>query len=340
MSFILKNPSPGAGAGAQAAFIYDVTDDEFVEKVMEASTKTPILVDFWAAWCGPCKQLTPLLEQAVQKEKGRIHLAKIDVDANPGIAGQLQVRALPTVFAFWQGQPVHRFSGLLAPGQLQMLVDQLGKLADQTAAQDEARDGNIEKALENAENFLRRDKFHKANQLVDMVLGQQSDHERALCLKIELFIRVQSWNELANFQASLAESSLRKPAIRRALGRAKLLEPLLGQKKRESSGSLAKRHKKTPDTTPDKTPGDPETIRLLAEALLVENQTEAAVELLVDAMAHRGAHVTAHGATAGDASGERWGAVRQLLFDVLETMDPGDSFVKQARRRISQNLFA
>ena len=120
---------------------------------MEASTKTPILVDFWAAWCGPCKQLTPLLEQAVQKEKGRIHLAKIDVDANPAFAGQLQIRSLPTVFAFWQGQPVHRFSGLVAPGQLQMLVDQLVKLADQTAAQDEARDGNIEKALENAEQL-------------------------------------------------------------------------------------------------------------------------------------------------------------------------------------------
>ncbi len=331
MSFILKNPSSGAEAGAQAAFIYDVTDDEFVEKVMEASTKTPILVDFWAAWCGPCKQLTPLLEQAVQKEKGRIHLAKIDVDANPAVAGQLQIRSLPTVFAFWQGQPVHRFSGLLAPGQLQMLVDQLGKLADQTAAQDEARDGNIEKALENAESFLRRDKFHKANHLVDMILGQQSDHERALCLKIELFIRIQSWNELANFQASLAESSLRKPAIRRALGRAKLLEPLLGQKKRESSGSLAKRHKKTPD--------DPETVRLFAEALLVENQTEAAVELLVDAMVHVAAHAKS-GAPAGDDAGEHWKAVRQLLFDVLETMDPGASFVKQARRRISQNLFA
>src|SRR3546814_12337749 len=91
---------PVAGAKGGAAAIIDGTDQNYMAEVVEASRTTPVIVDFWATWCGPCKQLGPMLEKVVQEANGAVRLVKIDVDRNPMIAGQLRVQSIPTVYAF------------------------------------------------------------------------------------------------------------------------------------------------------------------------------------------------------------------------------------------------
>ena len=105
--------------------IKDSTDADFMADVIEASRVQPVIVDFWATWCGPCKTLGPNLEKAVKAAKGAVKLVKVDVDANPRIAGQLRVQSIPTVYAFVDGQPVDGFMGAVPESQIKTFIDKL-----------------------------------------------------------------------------------------------------------------------------------------------------------------------------------------------------------------------
>ncbi len=112
-------------APSQSALIKDGADATFVADVLEASKVQPVIVDFWATWCGPCKQLTPALEKAVNAAKGAVKLVKIDVDKNPSFAGQLRVQSIPTVYAFVDGRPVDGFTGAVPDSQLKAFIERL-----------------------------------------------------------------------------------------------------------------------------------------------------------------------------------------------------------------------
>ncbi len=118
------------------SLIKDATDASFVVDVMEASKQQPVLVDFWAPWCGPCKQLTPLIEKVVNDNKGKVKLVKVNIDENPQYAGQLRVQSIPAVFAFVDGRPVDGFMGALPESQIRQFISRLSKmggLAEQVA---------------------------------------------------------------------------------------------------------------------------------------------------------------------------------------------------------------
>jgi len=127
-----------SAAAADGALVKDATDATFIADVVEASRQQPVLVDFWAPWCGPCRQLTPLLEKLVTAAKGAVKLVKVNVDENPGYAGQLRVQSIPAVFAFKDGQPVDGFMGALPESQLKAFIDRLAGPAGGPSADVEA----------------------------------------------------------------------------------------------------------------------------------------------------------------------------------------------------------
>ena len=105
--------------------ISDATDQSFMAEVVEASNTQPVLVDFWAPWCGPCKSLTPVLEKVVNGQNGKVKLVKVNIDENPDIAGQMGVRSIPAVFAFDKGRPVDGFQGALPESQIKQFIDKI-----------------------------------------------------------------------------------------------------------------------------------------------------------------------------------------------------------------------
>ena len=135
--------------------------------VIEASKKVPVLVDFWAPWCGPCKQLTPLLEKVVKQANGKVRLVKINVDENQQIAAQMRVQSIPAVFAFVNGQPVDGFMGALPESQIKQFIDKLsskGSLAEEIAA-----------AMKVAEEAMQRKAFDEAQNILGQILGVDPD---------------------------------------------------------------------------------------------------------------------------------------------------------------------
>jgi putative thioredoxin len=140
----------GGGAAPQAAadLIKETTTQSFVKDVIEESKRQPVLIDFWAPWCGPCKQLTPVLEKAVRAAKGRVKLVKMNIDDHPAIPGQMGIQSIPAVIAFVNGQPADGFMGAVPESQVTAFIDKL------TAGMPGAGEPNVAEILKEAETLL------------------------------------------------------------------------------------------------------------------------------------------------------------------------------------------
>ena len=162
----------GQGAApAPGEIIKDVTEATFMADVIEKSMEVPVIVDFWAPWCGPCKTLGPALEAEVVKAKGRVVMAKVNVDENQMIAGQLRVQSIPTVFAFYKGQPVDAFQGALSASEIKKFIDKLTALSGD--------DGGLGEALEAAEAMLAEGAFDDAAETFEAIIGEEAENPEA-----------------------------------------------------------------------------------------------------------------------------------------------------------------
>lgn len=158
-------------APPETDLVKEGSDQGFMADVIEASRAQPVIVDFWAPWCGPCRQLGPPLEKAVRAAAGKVKLVKINIDEHPGVAGQLGVRSIPAVYAFDQGRPVDGFMGALPESQIKLFVDRLGG-ADMSA--------EIEPLLEQALESLKLNDFGGAAQGFAAVLQLDPENVKAI----------------------------------------------------------------------------------------------------------------------------------------------------------------
>jgi putative thioredoxin len=163
---ILDGPAP-----SDSDLVKDGSDQGFMADVIEASRAQPVIVDFWAPWCGPCRQLGPPLESAVRSAGGKVRLVKINIDEHPGVAGQLGVRSIPAVYAFDQGRPVDGFMGAIPESQLKLFVD---RLAGASMVED------IEPLLEQAAESVKLGDFGGAAQAYAAVLQMDPAHAKAI----------------------------------------------------------------------------------------------------------------------------------------------------------------
>lgn len=189
---------------AAGDLIKEGTDASFMTDVIEASKHQPVIVDFWATWCGPCRTLGPALEKAVRAAKGAVKMVKIDVDANPAYAGQLRVQSIPTVYAFVDGQPVDGFQGAIPDSQIKAFIDKL------TGGQG----GSTETAqlLELGEESLGLNDFGGAAQAFAHVLSIEPENEKAIAGMARVYLAGGDPEQAAQTIAMAPQDS-KEPAV-------------------------------------------------------------------------------------------------------------------------------
>tara|TARA_B100000900_G_C20456412_1_gene665361 strand:+ start:51 stop:923 length:873 start_codon:yes stop_codon:yes gene_type:complete len=184
--------------------IIEINQDEFVSKVIEKSKTIPILVDFWAPWCGPCKQLTPILEKLVQQQNGKIILAKINVDENQSLAAQLNIQSIPTVYGFVDGRPVDAFQGAQPESKIQVMIK---KLIDLTPGNE------IPKLLEEAESLFKENQFDQSKNIFEQLIGMDPGNPNIISGLLRCLLKLEAFDEAKEIISSLEEEVLQNDEI-------------------------------------------------------------------------------------------------------------------------------
>ena len=179
------------------SFVKDINQDQFVQEVVEKSKEIPVIVDFWAPWCGPCKQLTPTLEKVVKDKNGKVILVKINVDENQGIAAQLNIQSIPTVYGFVDGKPIDAFQGAQPESKIEIMVNKLIDLAP----------GNeIPKLLTEADDLFKEKKFEEAINLYEKLVSLDPGNPKIIVGLIRCLIQLNRINDAKELVESLDES--------------------------------------------------------------------------------------------------------------------------------------
>jgi len=293
----------GMPAPSNGGFIKNTTTAEFVKDVVEASRDVPVLVDFWAPWCGPCKQLAPVLEKAVRAAKGQVRLVKLNIDEHPEIPGQMGVQSIPAVFAFVNGQPVDGFMGALPESKIEAFIARLIGADDQGMAEIEA-----------AEEALAAGDINGAGQLFGQVLQEAPDNVQAIAGLAKCYAKA---GDLARAEQTLElvpPEKANDPAVASAKAELELAQ------KSEDTGDL--------DALREKAAADPSDL-----------QTRFDLSLALNA---RGDHMGAAEELLAIFQRDReWNddAARKQLLQFFEAWGPKDPATAKGRQKLSSMLF-
>jgi putative thioredoxin len=291
--------------GGEADLIKNTTTKDFLRDVIEASREVPVLVDFWAPWCGPCRQLTPILEKAVRAAKGAVRLVKLNIDEHPQIPGQMGVQSIPAVFAFQDGRPVDGFMGALPESRVNDFIARLiGDSAGDTAAD-----------LEAAEAALSAGDVNSAAQLFGEVLQKDRENAQALAGLAKCYIKT---GDLARAEQTLA-----------------LVPPAKADSSPVASARAAlELARKTPAA------GDIETLRAKLAADPKDPQARFDLALALNAKGDRSGALDELLAVVAKNRGWNDDAARKQLLQLFDAWGPADPSTIAGRQRLSSLLFA
>ena len=287
------------------SFVTDINQDQFLEEVIEKSKTTPVIVDFWAPWCGPCKQLTPILENVVNRKKGKVILAKINVDENQGISSQLNIQSIPTVYGFVNGKPIDAFQGAQPESKIEEMVDKMIEVAP----------GNeIPKLIMEADKFFGEQKYEEALKIFESLIGMDSGNPKIIAGMLRCLIQLKQYNDASETLDSLDEKILEDENISK-------IKKLLDATSKKEGGVVD-------DELINKVKDDPKNMDLrykLANSYLSSSETEKGFNELLELFKQ-------------DPTWNEEAAKKKLLefFDLLGFNDPN---VIEARKKLSSIMF-
>jgi len=289
--------------------IKDTTTQGFVKDVIEESKRQPVLVDFWAEWCGPCKQLTPVLEKAVRGAKGKVKLVKMDIDKHPAIPGQMGIQSIPAVIAFVNGQPADGFMGAVPESQINAFIEKI------TKGVPAAGEPNIAEILAEAEAVLAEGDAAQAAQIYAEVLAHDSTNIAALAGLAKCYITSGAVEQAKQTLAMVPESKRNDAAVKAVQATIDLAEQA------QSVGPITELEQKVAAN-----PLDHQARFDLATALNASGKRSEATQQLLEIVKR-------------DRKWDEDGARKQLV-QFFEAWGPTDEATVEGRKRLSTILFS
>lgn len=301
----------GQNATPSGDLIKDGTEATFVADVVDGSAEVPVIVDFWATWCGPCKTLTPMLEDAVNAAKGKVKLVKVDVDANQRLASMLAqqglpLQSIPTVVAFHQGRPVDMFQGALPQSEIKAFIDRVSALAG---------DGGLGEAIAAAEEMLEQGAAVDAAQTFSAILAEDPNSAAAYSGLARAHVAMEDLDQAeAILNGAPAEISA-APEIEAAFAQIELA------RQAASAGPLGELR-----AAVEANPADHQARFELAQALHAAGEVQSAVDELLELF----------------RQDREWneGAAKTQLFTIFDALTPQDPIALAGRRKLSSMIFA
>ena len=291
------------------SLIKEVSEATFMQDVVEASKEKPVIVDFWAPWCGPCKTLGPQLEEAVNSANGTVTMAKVNVDENQMIAGQMQVQSIPTVFAFVDGQPVDGFQGAVSASEIKAFVERV------VAANGGEAQSGLDSAVASAEQMLEEGDLEAAIETFSAILQEDSNNLKSFIGLIKAHLALGELDQAEAILNGMPSEISRNPEVESLHAQIELAKQALDAGPINELTQLV-----------DQNSDDHESRFRLAQALHGAGQVEDAVNHLLELFKRD----------------REWndGAAKSQLFVIFEALEPSDAIVLNGRRKLSSLIFA